>query len=927
MPRTGIVGRMGNLRASARLLLAVAIGAVGLGLPASPAAADVVVPGGITESVVLDGLTQPTSVAFAPDGAVFITEKAGRVKRIDGIGDTTPSLVLDLRNRVHNNGDRGLMSIAVHPDWPANRSVFVAYTLDRLPSGGPIPAYGNGGDYDPCPDAASTGCPARSVVSRIDLGGAPSETVLFEGHCQQFPFHSIGDLGFDAAGNLLVSFGDGSTGSFVEYGQRGNICGDPPGAVGDNLTAPTTEGGQARSLDLLTRNDPTGPHGALLRVDPDTFDAVPGNPLAGDGEEMVERMLAIGFRNPFRFAIDPGSDRVFVGNVGGAGFEEIQEVRTGSPSITNGGWPCYEGPGTTKNTFWLTTNLCTGLIASGEHDAPLFSYTRPDPVTPGEPCPTGGLSISGLAVNSVGFGPSALHGGLFFTDYTRDCIWYLPADGNGGVRGDQPTLFATGAGLLVDLGFGPDGDLYGLDIAGRLVRYSDGDEAAPPVARIESSTDGGPAPLTVTFDGRMSSDPNGDTLRFRWDLGNDGTIDGTADQITTTYNENGTQTVRLLVLDDGGLRDEAIATVIVGDAAPDAEIVRPAMTDTFAVGDEVRVEAAAAAGVPDSAYAWELILHHCIPGGACHTHGLDGRIGRTATFEMPDHEWPSEVEMRLTVSGNGLTSTATRTIGYETTELHLWSEPWGARIQVGSTEEATPFTRTVAVGATTSISIDGRQEIRGESYDFTWWRSQGSLIGSMPGIELRIDRVTNLTALLEPAGGPEPSVCRATADGADATISWDAVGGASDYRIFRSIDDGARWWRGRVTGTSFQDVLRSPVGLSHAYEVEARVGGVWQAPIVCAPALVSGGGGDGRCWIDADGTDALVRWSLADADEVRIFRSADGAGPYWRGRVGVDVEFVDPLRTGVTFRYEIDWRRAGGAWSDRLDCTPEIRLD
>ena len=154
-----------------------------------------------------------------------------------------------------------------------------------------------------------------------------------------------------------------------------------------------------------------------------------------------------------------------------------------------------------------------------------------------------------------------------------------------------------------------------------------------------------------------------------------------------------------------------------------------------------------------------------------------------------------------------------------------------------SAAEATPFSRTVAVGATTSISIDGRQQIRGESYDFTWWRSQGSLLGSMPGIELQIDRVTNLTAVLEPAGGPEPSVCRATADAGDATISWDAVAGASDYRIHRTVDDGARWWRGRVSGTSFQDVLRSPVGTSHVYEVEALVGGVWQAPITCAPAL------------------------------------------------------------------------------------------
>ena len=228
-----------------------------------PAAAEV--PVGFEMTTIVSGLDSPTAVDVAANGAIFVTEKRGRVLRYDGLTDTTPTVVADRRTQTHNNRDRGMTGLAVHPQYPAVPWVYVAYTLDRLPSGGTIPAYGTAGsDSDPCPDADTTGCPALSRVVRFDGTTAnATEQVLFEGHCQQFAYHSVGDLVFESATSLLVSFGDGSTGSFVEYGQRGNLCADPPGPAGTNLTAPTTEGGQARSQDILTRTDPTGVHALI----------------------------------------------------------------------------------------------------------------------------------------------------------------------------------------------------------------------------------------------------------------------------------------------------------------------------------------------------------------------------------------------------------------------------------------------------------------------------------------------------------------------------------------------------------------------------------------------------------------------------------------------------------------------------------------
>ncbi len=509
-----------------------------------PASAEL--PVGFEMTTIVSGLDSPTAVDVAANGAIFVTEKRGQVLRYDGLTDTTPTMVADRRTQTHNNRDRGMTGLAVHPQYPAVPWVYVAYTLDRLPSGGTIPAYGTaGGDSDPCPDADTTGCPALSRVVRFDGTTAnATEQVLFEGHCQQFAYHTVGDLVFESATSLLVSFGDGSTGSFVEYGQRGNLCADPPGPAGTNLSAPTTEGGQARSQDILTRTDPTGVHGSVLRVDPNTFAPKAENPLAGDPEPTVASMVGTGFRNPFRLARDSANGRIYVGNVGGAGSEEINLIE--GAGLFNSGWPCYEGTGLTQNSFWLTTNICNTLINSGQHDAPLFRYGRNVPIVSGEPCPSGGLSISGVAVNRVGFGPAALDGALFFTDYTRDCIWYLPQGGNGQPNAATPALFSSGVGGLVDLSFGPDGAMWAVDIiGGRVLRFTENAGNRGPTASFTATPSQGAPPLTVTFNASASADPDGDPLTYQWDFDGNGAFDATGSNATHTYTTAGSFQARL----------------------------------------------------------------------------------------------------------------------------------------------------------------------------------------------------------------------------------------------------------------------------------------------------------------------------------------------------------------------------------------------
>ena len=89
---------------------------------------------------------------------------------------------------------------------------------------------------------------------------------------------------------------------------------------------PTAEGGALRSQDIRTTGDPTGLDGAILRVDPDTGAAWPTTRNSAAATPMPRRIIAYGLRNPFRFTIKPGTDDVWVGDVGFDTWEEINRI-------------------------------------------------------------------------------------------------------------------------------------------------------------------------------------------------------------------------------------------------------------------------------------------------------------------------------------------------------------------------------------------------------------------------------------------------------------------------------------------------------------------------------------------------------------------------------------------------------------------------
>src|SRR5215216_6044489 len=93
----------------------------------APPARAATLPPGFQESVVFSGLTNPTVVRFASDGRVFVAEKSGLIKVFDGLGYTTPTVFADLRTNAHNFWDRGLLGLALHPNFTSGSPYVYAY--------------------------------------------------------------------------------------------------------------------------------------------------------------------------------------------------------------------------------------------------------------------------------------------------------------------------------------------------------------------------------------------------------------------------------------------------------------------------------------------------------------------------------------------------------------------------------------------------------------------------------------------------------------------------------------------------------------------------------------------------------------------------------------------------------------------------------
>jgi PKD repeat protein len=438
-------------------------------------------------------------------------------------------------------------------------------------------------------------------------------------------------------------------------------------------------------------------------------------------------------------------------------WEEINRVPNPTAGLRNFGWPCYEGTGRMGGYDALDVNLCESLYDQGTaaHAAPYYTYNHTARVVSGDACRSGSSSISGLAFTPPQSSfPSEYDGALFFSDYSRDCIWAMLRGSDGLPDPGRIRPFFPNASNPAELQFGPGGDLYYVDLEGgniRRVRSLTTNRA--PVARATANPTGGPVPLTVDFDGSTSSDPDGSALTYSWDLNGDGAFgDATGDDPSYTYTVAGTYTARLRVRDPGGLEDTVNVPITAGSPpVPVIDITSPAPGTTWKVDDAIAFSGSAkdflGTPIPASGLTWNVVLHHCHTSGGCHTHPIQSFSGVTGgSFPAPDHEYPSHLEISLTArDSGGLSATVTQELHPRTVELTLASEPAGMQLALGSEPpRAAPFTRQVIQGSTNSIGAVTPQHLGDVTYDFAAWSNAGARNHTT-----EVDADTTLTASFE----------------------------------------------------------------------------------------------------------------------------------------------------------------------------------
>ena len=419
------------------------LGLVGSLALAVPAIADASVPSGFGESTVAAGLAQPTAIAFRPDGGMLVTEKGGAVRLVRGAETVTLTSLT-----VCTDKSMGLLGVAVDPGFSLNGFIYLYRTR-------PVGNEGPG-----CPTE-----PGRvNEIVRLRLEGdrvAEGPVPIFTGIRTDNGQHNGGTLRIGLDGKLYVSTGDTGVGDFL------------PGGF-------TPPGGSTNPFAQILGELP----GKVLRIGLDG--GIPAdNPFVGVAGAR-EEVFAYGFRNPFRFGVDPVTGHLWLGDVGQNTWEELDIVRAGG----NYGWPLCEGTDP------------PGCDPQG-HVPPAFQYEQ-------DVAGSLGASITGGAFAPCGFGDFA--GQYFFGDYASDRLYRaVPNVARDGLAA-APAPFGDLAAGPVDIVFGPDGALYYVAIkAGEVRRVAAaGDSCPEPSPPMRPGGSGPSAPA-----GGVTADRTAPKVRLR----------------------------------------------------------------------------------------------------------------------------------------------------------------------------------------------------------------------------------------------------------------------------------------------------------------------------------------------------------------------------------------------------------------------------
>lgn len=443
-------------------------------------------PDGFFEERIVAGLRLPTAFAVAADGRVFIAEKAGKVRVVeDGVLLDDP--FIDLGSEVNDTSDRGMLGIAVHPNFPAQPYVYVSYT------------------YDP-PEV-------RRVYA--DSGARVARILRLEADPENLNVHKQGSgvviLGSNSTFERIGNPEEGDTEPFSCYEEDGSHVRDCIATEGTSHTTDFLKFGSDGALYVSVGDgivnskgnwraqDPNSLNGKVLRINPITGDGYADNPwYDGDLKANRAKVWAMGLRNPFKFTFKPGTNELWIGEVGNMDWEELNVGTKGA----NFGWPCYEGHNQAADF-----DICQPLL-DGTTEVTYGLVTYAHQATPPRGAIIGGDFYTGTKY------PGAYRNSYFYTDFNGGIIWNLRIAADGSTT---QTDFATSVPGPVQLTMGPDGYMWMLYIAtGELVRLGYTSPTARPTATptprrsatvTTTGTDTATVAATVTASDKADAEP------------------------------------------------------------------------------------------------------------------------------------------------------------------------------------------------------------------------------------------------------------------------------------------------------------------------------------------------------------------------------------------------------------------------------------
>jgi glucose/arabinose dehydrogenase len=449
--------------------------------------------GTLVRQTAVSGLSEPTTIDWTPDGRYMLVAQQNGIVRLVDNGTLRSTPLIDLSNQVnYTPGDRGLLGLAIHPNFASTPYIYLLYTYD------PPETAGQTGLAGPDTQGNRPSRLVRLTVNPTTMVADPASLVVLAGTNSTWAYTSRPDVNSNGNVNIPPSgivnssnnvfnngFGTTSTvpASQIDIGTQDN---DPnaPGIQNQNIRDYLASDGDSHSNGAvhfgpdgwlyISNGDGTSYNfvdprsvrvqdvnnlsGKVLRIDPLTGAGVPGNPFydASDPFSNRSKVFYSGIRNAYRFTFDPTTTLPVIGDVGWTTWEEIN---TG-PAGSNFGWPYLEGPNRTGGYQDLPQAI--SFYNNGNRNNPsdvpaVFpilsrSHGAPDNAT--------AITVGDFYNSNT----------LMFGDVNSGTLYSATLNSSRQVVNVQ--VFDSSIPYVVDMEMGPDGYLYGVDlVTGRILRW------------------------------------------------------------------------------------------------------------------------------------------------------------------------------------------------------------------------------------------------------------------------------------------------------------------------------------------------------------------------------------------------------------------------------------------------------------------------